>query len=302
MSKVSAEAIRKALTATYSDISILELDSSIFDALTRSKVDVVFPALHGPPGEDGTVQGFLEILGIPYVGSGVLASACAMNKIVAKQIFRAHGLPVVRDVIVQRSEGVKAALEEIVGSLGSDVVIKPSQQGSALGVSFARDEAGIENALQLAFSFDEQVLVEQRVVGKEITVAILEREQVEALPVVEVKTPAGSWYDYEHRYTQGLSEHVIPASLGEHQMKRTQEVARLAHIALGCRDLSRADFVVPDEGEPALLEVNTLPGMTPTSLYPDAAKAAGLSFEDLVAYLVARALSRSRGTYVGHSS
>jgi D-alanine-D-alanine ligase len=173
-------------------------------------------------------------------------------------------------------------------------VIKPARQGSAIGVRFASHPAATEEALAAALALDERALVEQRIRGREITVAILERPEPEALPVIEIRTPAGSWYDYEHRYTAGLSEHVVPAPLPPPQYARTQEVALLAHRALGCRDLSRVDLVVPDRREPVLLEVNTLPGMTPTSLYPDAARAAGISFEALVAYLVERAAERGR--------
>ena len=290
VSRVSGRGVANALLATYENVNVLELDEAITERLKETQVDVVFPVLHGPPGEDGTFQGFLEILGIPYVGSGVLASACAMDKTVAKQIFRAHGLPVAKDTIVKRSEGAPGSARRVLDLLGSDVVVKPSSQGSALGVQFAKDFGGLEEA----FSYDERALVEECIAGREITVAILEREGTEALPVIEIRTPPGSWYDYEHRYTPGLSEHIIPAPLPEAQYLRTQEVAKLAHESLLCRDLSRVDFVLPEQGEPIVLEVNTIPGMTPTSLYPDAARAVGLSFEALVAHLIKRALSRSR--------
>jgi D-alanine-D-alanine ligase len=292
VSRVSACGVASALGATFSRVITLELDSTIGAALEREGVDVVFPVLHGPPGEDGTLQGFLEILGVPYVGSGVQASACAMDKVVAKQLFRAFGLPVARDMVVRRSEGASRAARRVHDELGSDVVVKPARQGSALGVQLEEQVADLEAALEGAFAYDERVLVEERVVGKEITVAILERDGTEALPVVEIRTPPDSWYDYEHRYTPGWSEHIVPAPLPEEQYRRTQEIGIRAHEALGCRDLSRADFVVPDEGEPIVLEVNTMPGMTPTSLYPDAAQAVGLTFEALVAYLIQRALAR----------
>lgn len=292
VSRVSGRGVAEALRATYANVITLELDKSIGEALKQAQVDVVFPVLHGPPGEDGTFQGFLEILGIPYVGSGVLSSACAMDKVVAKQIFRAYGLPVARDVVVHRGEGASQAVRRVLDLLGPDVVVKPSSQGSALGVLFGEDLKDLEQAIDQAFSYDERALVEERIGGREITVAILERDGIEALPVIEIRTPPDSWYDYEHRYTPGLSEHIIPAPLPETQYRRTQEVARLAHEALCCRDLSRVDLVVPEQGEPIVLEVNTMPGMTPTSLYPDAARAVGLSFEALVAHLVQRALSR----------
>jgi D-alanine-D-alanine ligase len=291
---MSGRGVADALRSTYSNVVLLELDTSIGEALRDGGVEVVFPVLHGPPGEDGTFQGFLEILGVPYVGSAVHASACAMDKILAKHLFRNAGLPVARDTIIQRQVGASLAAKQVWETFGSQVVVKPSRQGSALGVRFPRELSELEAALEGAFSYDERVLVEERVEGREITVGILERNGIEALPVLEVRTPSGSWYDFEHRYTQGLSEHIIPAPLPAAQYDRTQELARQAHAALGCRDLSRVDFVVPENEEPVILEVNTLPGMTPTSLYPDAARASGLSFEALVAFLIERVRLRTR--------
>ena len=173
------------------------------------------------------------------------------------------------------------------------MVVKPASQGSAVGASLVDDPDGLDKALEQAFAYEERVLVEERIHGREITAAVLERNGIEVLPIIEVRTPPGSWYDYQHRYTEGLSEHIVPAPLPDAQYRRVEEMARIAHQVLGCRDLSRADFIVP-EGEPVLLEVNTLPGMTPTSLYPDATRAAGLSFEDLVVHFVERARSRAR--------
>jgi D-alanine-D-alanine ligase len=291
---MSGRGVADALRSTYSNVVLLELDTSIGEALRDGGVEVVFPVLHGPPGEDGTFQGFLEILGVPYVGSAVHASACAMDKILAKHLFRNAGLPVARDTIIQRQVGASLAAKQVWETFGSQVVVKPSRQGSALGVRFPRELSELQAALEGAFSYDERVLVEERVEGREITVGILERNGIEALPVLEVRTPSGSWYDFEHRYTQGLSEHIIPAPLPAAQYDRTQELARQAHAALGCRDLSRVDFVVPENEEPVILEVNTLPGMTPTSLYPDAARASGLSFEALVAFLIERVRLRTR--------
>ncbi|MDQ3773235.1 MAG: hypothetical protein M3461_02080 [Pseudomonadota bacterium] len=218
-----------------------------------------------------------------------------MDKIVAKYLFRDAGLPVARDIIVYRHDGSRVAARQVVNRNGLNIVVKLSRQGSALGVAFPKDIAELEKALDDAFLYDERALVEELIEGKEITVGLFEQIDLEAFPVIEVRTPPGSWYDYEHRYTPGFSEHIIPADLPEGQYRRTQELAKLAHSALGCRDLSHVDFVVPENGEPIALEVNTLPGMTPTSLYPDAAKAAGLSFEALVALLIERALRRGVG-------
>lgn len=288
----SANGIASALRATWPDATVLDLDAELPSTLLRERYDVVFPALHGAIGEDGTIQGFLEILGIPYVGSGVLASACGLNKIVAKQIFRAFNLPVAREVIIEAGEPVESAIDRIQQSFPLDVVIKPVAQGSAIGVGFARSREELAEAVRDAQKFGDRILIEERITGKEITCAVLERPQAEALTTIEVRTPQGAWYDYEHRYTTGMSEHVIPAGIPTEQNERVKEIAVLAHEALQCRDFSRADFVVPEDGDPILLEVNTLPGMTPTSLFPDAARFVGYTLEELARDLVVRAWGR----------
>jgi D-alanine-D-alanine ligase len=292
VSRVSGRCVADALRATHAQVSLMELEEFVEGGFGNSFSDVVFPAFHGPPGEDGTFQGFLEVLGVPYVGCDVASSACAMDKVISKQLFRSRNLPVADDVVVYRSEGAAAGAERVLATLGRDVVIKPSSQGSALGVVFGKDLDDLEPAIEQAFAFDNRVLVERRIEGKEITVAVLEREGPEALPVIEITTPPGSWYDYEHRYTPGLSDHIMPAPLPEGQYRRTQEIGVQAFEALGCRDLSRVDFVVPADGDPVVLEINTMPGMTPTSLFPDAAREAGVSFEELVDLLVGRAVAR----------
>jgi len=293
VSRTSGRCVAEALQGTYANVSLIELDEFIAGAQGDARADVVFPALHGPPGEDGTFQGFLEMIGVPYVGCGVQASACGMDKVIAKQLFRTRGVPVADEVVVYRSDGVERGIEKIQSQLGEDVVVKPTNQGSALGVLFGDDLTDLAGAIEAAFEYDERVLVEERLYGREITVAVLERNGFEALPVIEIVCPPGSWYDYEHRYTPGLSDHVMPAPLPEDQYRRTQEVSVMAFEALGCRDISRVDLVVPEEGEPIVLEVNTMPGMTPTSLYPDAARGAGLSFEQLVAHFIEQAYARS---------
>lgn len=294
VSRTTGRCVAEALEATYANVALVELEDFVAGARSDARADVVFPALHGPPGEDGTFQGFLEILGIPYVGCGVQASACGMDKVIAKQLFRTRGVPVAGEVVVYRSEGVERGVEKIHAQLGDDVVVKPTNQGSALGVRFGDDLTDLASAIEEAFVYDDRVLIEERIYGREITVAVLERNGFEALPVVEIVCPPGSWYDFEHRYTPGLSEHVMPAPLPEDQYLRTQEVSVMAFESLGCRDLSRVDLVVPEGGEPVVLEVNTMPGMTPTSLYPDAAREAGIPFEQLVAHFIAQAYSRSR--------
>ena len=256
---------------------------------------MVFPILHGPPGEDGTLQGFLSILGYSYVGSGVLASAAAMDKVLAKLIFSQADLPLARQVVVNAQTPIADSVDNVITTLGNYVVVKPATQGSALGVTLVGNENELHTAIETAAQLDDTVLIEERIDGKEITVGVIDTDDgPAAFPVIEITTPEKSWYDFEHRYTKGLSEHIVPAELTAPQTKRLQEIAIAAHVSLGCRDLSRADFVVADDEREYLLEVNTLPGMTPTSLYPDGASAYGLSFEELVSYLAARCATRNK--------
>lgn len=293
VSRVSAEGVRQALASNYPNTSVLELDRSLHESLSALSPDVVFPVLHGPPGEDGTLQGFLEIMGYAYVGSDVHSSSRAMNKITAKLIFAQHGLPLARQHIVTRDMAIADAVSGIESTLGHYVVVKPATQGSALGVTPVANANQLHDALANAFAFDPTVLIEERVDGREITVGVIDTaDGPQAFPVIEITTPENSWYDFEHRYTKGLSEHLMPADLPPAQATRLQQIAVNAHTALGCRDLSRADFVVAGDDAEILLEVNTLPGMTPTSLYPDGASGFGLDFPQLCSHLVERAALR----------
>ncbi len=296
VSRSSARGVIKALKENYEQVASIDLDPQLATSLQTFSADVVFPVLHGPPGEDGTFQGFLEILGYPYVGSDVQGSAFAMDKIVAKSIFREAGLPLARQTVVNKSDGAAAAVNQIVKEIGHNVVVKPASQGSALGVTLIDNENQLHDGVESAFTFDKRLLVEERINGREITVGILDIDgdtdkSCEAFPVIEIITPENTWYDYEHRYTEGLSEHIMPADLPLEQNRKLQEIAITAHQSLGCRDLSRADFIVAGD-DVYLLEVNTLPGMTPTSLYPDGAIGYGLNFAELVSHPVERAAKR----------
>jgi D-alanine-D-alanine ligase len=293
VSLASGREVANALRSTFEDVTVLEPDLHLAEELLRGSIDVVFPALHGPLGEDGSIQGLLEVAGVPYVGSDVAGSACAMDKVIAKRLFRDAGLPLAREVVVERADAADA-VARVRELLPGRVAVKPATQGSAVGVAFAETDEELATALDAAFGFDEKVLVEEFVVGSEITVGILENPDAAPFPVIDIRTPGDSWYDFEHRYTVGLSEHVIPAPLPPDVYEAVQDLAVRAHVTLGCRDLSRVDFVVEPGGRTVLLEVNTLPGMTPTSLYPDGAQAAGIPFEQLVSGLVRRALSRGR--------
>ncbi len=292
VSRSSARGVIEALKENFSSVTSVELDENIARSLADCNPDVVFPILHGPPGEDGTLQGFLEILGYRYVGSDVHSSAFAMDKIVAKDIFRTADLPVAKQCVVNRDDDVAASAETVLNTLGESVVVKPACQGSAIGVTLVSNANELHQALTEAFQYDPRLLVEERIMGKEITVGVIDTDDgTKPFPVIEITTPEDSWYDFDHRYTAGWSEHLMPADLPEDQTKALQECAVAAHQALGCRDLSRADFVVT-ETDIYLLEVNTLPGMTPTSLYPDGANGYGMDFPTLVKYLVERVAKR----------
>lgn len=259
--------------------------------------DVVFPLLHGPNGEDGTVQGLLKLAGIPFVGSGVLGSAVCMDKVMAKSVLAAHGIPQVPFALVTRAEfsrdpeGVVAK----VGEGGFPVFVKPANLGSSVGISKAHDPAELHEALQLAFSHDRRVIVEAAAGGgkpRELEVGILGNDDPQASPVGEL-TFASEFYDYETKYTAGRAEMRIPAHLPEDIAKVTREMAVAAFKALDCAGLARVDFFyIESTGEIFLNEVNTMPGFTKTSMYPKLWKAAGLDYGALVTQLVELALER----------
>ena len=298
VSRMSAAEVVKGLVAAGHRATEVELDASCTARLLALAPDLVFPALHGPPGEDGTVQGFLEIMGLPYVGSDVHGSAVAMDKSLAKVAFRRAGLPVAEEVVVDAHGSAEAAAAAILATMGDRVVIKPLRQGSALGITRMPDGGDLAAPIAAALRFGHGVLVEPFVAGREITVGVLDLydHPPQALPVIEIRTATDQWYDYGNRYTAGSSEHVIPAPLPERLLADLQRIALAAHRVLGLRDLSRADFLVTQSDGIVLLETNTLPGMTPTSLFPDGAAALGIGFPELMDKLVRSALARARAS------
>ena len=293
VSRNSAREVAEALTPRHR-ATLIEVDAECTAQLSELAPDVVFPALHGPPGEDGTIQGYLEMLGLPYVGSDVRGCALAMDKAVAKLIFAQYELPILSQVLVKDESELIDKIEEIKIQIGPAVVIKPLNQGSAIGVTPLPNGGDIQAAVQAGLAYGP-CMVEPYLVGKEITVGVLEHahpDRLEVHPVIEIRTQASEWYDYHNRYAVGQSEHVVPADLSASCQATLQDIALKAHEVLGLRDLSRADFIVTDTEEIALLEVNALPGMTPTSLYPDGARHLGYSFADLVDLLVRQAKAR----------
>jgi D-alanine-D-alanine ligase len=297
VSRASAIGVAAALRESGHHPVRLELDAFLSESLRTGGYDVVFPVAHGAVGEDGALQGLLEVLELPYVGSDVLASALGMHKRVARVLFQGTGLPVANGFVAPRGDlGAAARAFLQLSSVG--IVVKPSSHGSAIGVT--RLEPGvtcpaIARALEAVWAIDPFAIVEQFVRGREVTCGVLDVGETLALPPTEVHSPNDAFYTYEARYAPGRSRHVCPAELGPELTRRVQDVALFAHRALGCRDLSRVDFVVGGEDAPepvTLLEVNTLPGMTATSLYPEAAAAHGLSMPALVDALVMHAFRR----------
>jgi D-alanine-D-alanine ligase len=298
VSRRSAAGVAAALKKAGHAPECLELGALLASSLVQRQFEVVFPATHGRFGEDGCLQGLLEIVGVPYVGSGVLASALGMSKIAAKRMFAAADLPLAPQYVVNAGCDLDRTARELREQLGPAVVIKPSSQGSAIGVTRVAGEAGqdvLVKALQDTLAYDDVVLCEKFAPGREITCGIVDLapEGLRALPVTEIFSKAADWYDFASRYAAGGSVHQCPASLPAEVAARVQQYACAAHAALGCRDLSRVDFVVGDTI--TLLEVNTIPGMTATSLYPEAAAAAGIPFDQLCDRLVRQAAQRAQG-------
>jgi D-alanine-D-alanine ligase len=287
--------ISRALQSKGHDVVQLDLDEELFNRLRELRPVVAYIALHGRFGEDGTVQGLLELLGIPYVGSGVLASALGMDKVMCKKVFASDGIPVPRDTVVHKHQLETLQREELVDriikAVGLPLVVKPNAEGSTVGVSIVKTRESIWSALVDAFKLDETVLIEEFVSGREITVAVIGNEHPTALPVIEI-VPKNEFYDYEAKYTAGMSEHIIPARITGEQTAEAQRLAVEAFRSIGCRGFARVDFIVREtDGRPIALEINTLPGMTETSLVPDAARAAGVAFPDLVEKLLRYAVA-----------
>jgi D-alanine-D-alanine ligase len=280
VSLTSGAAIEKALAALGHQVTAIDVSPNVVEDLQRARPDAVFNALHGRYGEDGCIQGILEIVKIPYTHSGVLASALAMDKPMAKKIFAAAGL--------HCAEGIVAHKDAVIGRdvMARPYVVKPANEGSSVGVKLVFEKDNFfftrEN-----WPYGETVLVEQYIAGREITVAVLDDVP---LGVTEITIPSG-FYDYDNKYTAGGSVHICPAPLPKNKYDEVMQMALTAHRALGCRSLSRSDFRYNEGGDGKfyILETNTQPGMTPLSLSPEIAALAGISFNELVARILASA-------------
>jgi D-alanine-D-alanine ligase len=278
----SGKAVQKALLSQGFNSVAIDVGRDLADVLKHEGIEAAFIALHGRYGEDGCVQGLLELMQIPYTGSGVLASALAMHKLYSKQAFAASGILTAPFRCFLHNEPV--VLAEL--PFGLPLVVKPVQEGSSVGISIVRDAGQLAEALELAFRHDDEILVEQYIKGQEVQIGILDDRSVGAIEIV----PKNEFYDYEAKYTDGMAEHIFPARLEPLLYDKAQQVGLAAHRALGCKGYSRVDLLVTTAGDCYVLEVNTLPGMTSLSLLPEiAAKGAGLSFEALVSSIIASA-------------
>ena len=276
VSLASGKAILEALLARGYDASPMEADERLTQRLIAQKIEVAFIGLHGRLGEDGAVQGLLEMMRIPYTGSGVLASALGMSKVASRKIFMLHAIPVPRHVVLKKTE--REIFDESKLPFPFPVVVKPSQEGSSVGVTIVSEEGQISAAMDRAFEYDPEILIEEYIPGREIEVGILDDAALGAIQIV----PTVQFYSYQAKYTEGLAEHILPAPLPTEDYKRALALGLTAHRLLGCEGATRVDMLYKESGQFYVLEVNSLPGMTRLSLLPEIAGGAGIDFPELV--------------------
>ncbi|MCK4401620.1 D-alanine--D-alanine ligase [bacterium] len=279
----SGNCVLKALKEAQLNATAFDVNRDLPDRLIKNKINLVFIALHGKPGEDGTIQGMLDILNIPYTGSGVLASALSMDKIASKRLFQIAGIPTPEFRVISKDKLY------IANSLKNfPVVVKPSTEGSTIGISIVRKEDEFKKAMEIAFRYDDNVICEKYIDGKEITVGILEEK---ALPVIEI-IPKSGFYDFNAKYGKKSTDFVVPAELVKEKISQIKQIAFKAHKVLGCYGMSRVDMKLDCKLNPYVLEINTIPGLTETSLLPKAAQAAGISFRELCLILLDLAIKK----------
>lgn len=273
------------------------VDAHAFDPSARDLVELrrdgfarVFIALHGRHGEDGTVQGALELLRIPYTGSGVMASAIAMDKVMTKRVWLAEGLPTPGYVTLRRDQLERERVVAVPDKLGLPLIVKPPHEGSSIGVTKVEGYSQMQDAVALAAKYDHEVLCEEFIAGDEVTCPVLgEGEGARALPVIRIVAPEGA-YDYQNKYFTDVTQYLVPSGLPADQEREIQRIVVQAYRTLGCRGWGRADLMIrASDRKPFLLEMNTSPGMTSHSLVPISAKAAGMSYEQLCVHLIAQA-------------
>ncbi|MBI5682546.1 MAG: D-alanine--D-alanine ligase [Deltaproteobacteria bacterium] len=278
VSLCSGMAVYKALKGKGYKVVAVDAGRDTAKVIEKKKIKLAFIALHGKYGEDGTIQGLLEIMGIPYTGSGVLASGVAFDKAAAKEIFRFHGIPTPDWQVIRNYElGIKN-YELRTTNYKFPLVVKPARQGSTIGLTVVKDKKDLQKAIKKAFRFDNKIVLERFIQGREVTVGILSGEP---LPVVEIK-PKKGLYDYRSKYTKGMTDYIAPAPLEKGVECRVKEAAINAYNALGCCGAARVDVCLDKKNDPYVLELNTVPGLTELSLLPKAARCAGIDFTELI--------------------
>jgi len=290
----SGQRISNALRKLGYNVTKMDVDQSIVENLKSDKYDLAYIALHGKDGEDGTIQEILEVLEIPYTGPGVYANVLSFDKIISKQIFNKLDIPTPDFYFLNansfRELGASKLLPGIIKKLGLPLVVKPSAQGSALGIRLVEKEKDLKDAIISALGYSKKVILEEYIKGIELTASIIGKEKPRVLPIVEI-VPKNNFFDFESRSNIGDTEYFIPARISKEEMKSVKKTALSVHNALDCTDLSRVDIILDKKKKiPYVLELNTSPGMTDTSLVPMAAQEDGMSFEELVDSIVKMAL------------
>jgi D-alanine-D-alanine ligase len=290
-------AVHRALCRLGYDAVTIDVGPALSRELRDQKIAVAFLALHGPGGEDGSIQGFLETVGIPYTGSGIQASAVGMHKVTTKTLLAAHGIAVPAGIMIKRGEKISSGQALRVAKLRWPVVVKPASEGSTIGVTIVKKPGHWNEALELAHKYDRDAMVEAYIPGHEITVSLLGRQDQApfVLPAVEIVAPDG-FYDFSAKYEKGKTQYLCPAPLSAGITKHIREMALRAYGALGCAGAARVDFRITPRGRPYVLEINTVPGMTETSLLPMAAAEAGISYEELTERILESAVVRMKHT------
>ncbi len=281
----SGNAIYKTLLNLGYDAVFIDVSDNICEDLKKGNIEIAFLALHGGHGENGAIQGLLDVMGIPYTGSGVLSSALAMDKEASKKIFLHHGIPVTPFVVIER-DNLKSQIPNLKSQIEMPWVVKPVAEGSSIGVNIVKAEEDIDDAVQSAFSYGRKIIIEKYISGKEIQIGILGQT---VLGGVEVR-PSKEFYSYEAKYTPGLTQYILPPEIDDYAYETLKDVALKAHNALGCKGATRVDFILDESNEPYILEINTIPGMTETSLLPKIAKLTGLEFPDLIEEILKQTL------------
>ncbi|MDR1185068.1 MAG: D-alanine--D-alanine ligase [Coriobacteriales bacterium] len=288
VSLASGENAAKLLAEAGFDIRKIDTaEDGFINQILEFRPDVAFIALHGKGGEDGSMQGLLELLDIPYTGSGVLSSALTMDKARSKLFYRDAGLNTADSTVIMSHDAYDR--KRLIDTVGIPCVVKPVDEGSSLGVTIVADEARLDAAVKSGFEVSRRLLIERFIAGTEVTVGVLGNNEPYALPVIEI-VPHGEFYDFNAKYAIGGSDHICPARISAALTARCQQYAEQAHKALGCRGVSRTDIIIDKQGQLWVIETNTIPGMTNTSLLPDAARTVGMSATDLYRSLITMAL------------